>query len=204
MAKGTVILLIVLVFGAAFLFGLNTGKKIERSTTTANNTIQLEPSVITPTVAIVGTLPPFPSYVPTPNITSAAFPTISPTPIAIDPETGLSTYSSLQCGFSFSYPGSYKRQTTGSEQSFLATNPTNNKEAIAAVCATSIPRPPVDKTQIEATSLGGISATLYHDKNQDGSPRDDVIVKHPQKNMEIILVGYGSVFQQMVTSFKFQ
>lgn len=204
MAKGTVIFLIFLVFVAAFLFGLNAGKKIERSTATTNNTIPAEPSLITPTVAIVATLPPFPSYVPTPNTTSATFPTISPTPIAIDPITGLSTYSNQQCGFSFSYQGSYKRQNTGNEQSFLATNPTNNKEAIAAICAQSIPRPPVDKTQIETTSMGGVSATLYHDKNQDGSPRDDIIVKHPQKNVEIILVGYGSIFQQMVTSFKFQ
>ena len=76
-------------------------------------------------------------------------------------------------------------------------------EAIALACAEKIPIPPVKAENIESIIVDGQPATLYHDTNSDSSPRDEVIVKHPSRDEEVIIAGYGNNFQQALASFKF-
>ncbi|MBI4990687.1 hypothetical protein HZB96_01175 [Candidatus Gottesmanbacteria bacterium] len=95
------------------------------------------------------------------------------------------------------------RQKTENAQSVIFTDPDDPNAAIATTCAESIPRPPVTSDKIEAISLGGVAATLYHDKNQDGTPRDEIIVKNPNNGLEIIIAGTGVTFQKALSSFKF-
>lgn len=181
MARGTVIFLFILAIIATLLFGINLGKKLGVSQSTI---------VITPS--------------PAPTITLTATPTLIATPSAVIKKTGITTYTDSSCGFSFSYPGSFIAQKSVNGQTTILTDPDDSSQTLAATCAASIPRPPVSSDKIEAIMLDKVPATLYHDQNaQDGSPRDEIIVKHPTNGMEIILAGYGETFQQALTSFKF-
>lgn len=185
MAKGTLIFLFFLTIFAALLFGINIGKKLSISNS----------SIPQPT-----------AYNPQPTVTPspAIIPIISASPsAALKKSTGATTYTDATCGFSFSYPGSFINQKTTNGQSTILTDPENPSSIIAATCSSSIPRPPVSSDKIESIMLGNTAATLYHDQNQDGAPRDEVIVKHPSNGMEIIMAGYGENFQQALSSFKF-
>ncbi len=184
MAKGTTIFFIILITVASLLFGINIGKKLNSPQLPITN-YQL--STITPSPTITLT------------------PTLSATPsAAVKKSTSITTYTDGTCGFSFSYPGSFIKQKSTNQQSTILTDPDDPKSTIAATCAASIPRPPVSSDKIESIMLDKAAATLYHDQNQqDGSPRDIVIVKHPSNGMEIILAGFGSTFQQVLASFKF-
>lgn len=181
MAKGTVIFLIILALVATLLFGINIGKKLG----VYQNTI-----VVTPTS--------IPTTAPT------ATPTLTATPSAgMRKTTGTTTFSDKSCGFAFSYPGSYINQKSVNGQATILSDPNDQKASIVATCDKSIPRPPVSSDKIESITLDGRAATLYHDQASDGSPRDEVIVRHPTNGMEILLAGYGEFFQQVLASFKF-
>lgn len=194
MAKGTTVFIFILAVLATLLLGINIGKKIKQSEIF---NLQNRPSpILTPTI--------FP-------------PTLSPSPSPVLLEfnddnsitssqkkvKGISTYTNDTCGFSFSYPGSYMNTKTINSESKIFSDPDNPNEAIATTCAAKIPRPPVASEQIDSIVLDNQPATLYHDKNPDGSLRDEVIVKHPTRNIEIIIAGYGPTFQQTLSSFKF-
>ena len=197
MAKGTVILLFILAVIASLLVGINIGKNIQLS----KSAIQLIP---TPTNIQPKTYNPSPTtYNPQPT-------TIPSTPSALlTPDirgtnaSGNTTYSNKGCGFTFSYPGSYINEKSVNNQSIILVDPDNPSDTIATTCSASIPRPPVSQDKIEATALGGVPATLYHDQTDGGQPRDDVIVKNPYNNLEIIIAGYGPTFQSALASFRF-
>ena len=187
MAKGTIKLFFSISIFATILFGINLGKKLVSNQLPTTN-YQLPTSILSPS--------------PTPTI--YIFPTISSSPSrTIKKSTGITTYTDGTCGFSFSYPGSFIKQKSTNQQATIITDPDDPQAAIAATCAASIPRPPVTSDKIEAITMDKVAATLYHDQNSDGTPRDEVIVKHPTSGMEIILAGYGSTFQQVLTTFKF-
>lgn len=188
MAKGTLFFLIILLLIATLLFGINVGKKLGISQSAINN----QPTNQAPT-------PPRIDYDP-----SVISPTQTATPSSVmKKSTGITTYTDASCGFSFSYPGSFIKQKSVNQQTTILTDPDDSSSTIAATCAASIPRPPVSSDKIEAISLDKVAATLYHDQNEDGSPRNEVIVKHPTNGMEIILAGFGASFQQALASFKF-
>ncbi len=185
MAKGTLIFLFILAILAAFLIGINVGKNISKQQFSNEAIEQL-------------------SNQPSPSPTLILTPTIaSPSATRTPKTTGTSTFTDRTCGFSFSYPGSFLRQETENAQSIIFTDPDDPNAAIATTCTASIPRPPVSSDKIEAITLGGVGAILYHDQNKDGTPRDEVIVKNPNNDMEIIIAGYGDTFQKALTSFKF-
>ncbi|MBI3380089.1 hypothetical protein HY029_05015 [Candidatus Gottesmanbacteria bacterium] len=182
MAKGTVIFLFILTIIATLLLGINIGKKIGISQSTMGN----QQLIITPS--------------PTIKIT----PTILATPSAtMKKSTGTTTYTDRRCGFSFSYPGSFIKEKSVNGQATILADPEDPNATIVATCDKSLPRPPVTSDKIESITLDKFAATLYHDQNQDGTPRDEVIVKHPTSSMEIILAGYGDIFQKILTSFQF-
>lgn len=184
MAKGTITFLVILALVATLLLGINVGKKLGISQRTNNK------EQITITVT------------PSPSITIT--PTQTATPSAVmKKSTSITTYTDASCGFSFSYPGSFIKQKSTNQQTTILTDPDDSSATIAATCAASIPRPPVSSDKIEAITINGVNALLYHDQNSDGSPRDEVIAKHPVTGMEIIIAGYGENFQQALSSFKF-
>lgn len=193
MAKGTTIFLFFLTIVATLLFGINIGKKLGKSESLSN--LQPPTSNLQPTIS--------PTLTPKPTITLAPAIETSPSATVIPRVKGISTYTDQTCGFTFSYPGSFIRQKTVNSQSVIFTDPDNPNIAIATTCAKTIPRPPVSAEKIEAISLDGVAAMLYHDQNSDGTPRDEVIIKHPGNEMEIIIAGYGPIFQSALASFKF-
>ena len=187
-AKGTILLFFLLSIIASLLIGINVGKKISR-----NQNIQTEPTTNDQQPTTI----PSPTLTLTPTITSTTSSQITGT-------KSLTTYTDKTCGFSFSYPGSFINQQTVNEQSIILADPDDENQAIAATCAEEIPKPPLPDDKIEQIILDEIPATLYHDTNaKDGSPRIEVIVKHPTNNLEIIIAGYGTFFQQAVSSFRF-
>jgi len=183
MPKNTALFLILLALLATLLLGINIGKKLATSQYLA----QFAP---TPTPFIQPTtIPPLK-------------PTVSLTPLAVKSET--STYTDRSCGFTISYIGSYLEQKTENYKSTIITDPDNPDQTIVSTCQQEIPAPPLPPEKIEDIVLDGVPAKLYHDaSSKDGTPRDEVIVKHPNLNHEIIIAGYGQAFNDALASFKF-
>lgn len=180
MAKGTLILLFILSITAFLLIGINLGKKIGKNDSVPN--VSISPTLLPTTQLILS---------PTSTATTSA-----------NSET--STVTDQTCGFRLTFPGSYLRQKTENNQSQIFTNPDKPDEGVATACQEEIPKPPLTADKIESIILDGEAATLYHDQNaKDGTPRDEVIVKHPVKKMEIIIAGYGTIFREALSSFKF-
>ncbi len=189
MAKGTIIFLFALSLLATLLLGINVGKKLGIS---SNSNLQPTTGNVQPTIT--------PSLTPTiiPSITIISSPSAGMKKIS-----GKTTYTDGSCGFSFSYPGSFMKQKSVNQQATILTDPDDPTSVIAVTCAASIPRPPVTSDKIESIMLDKVAATLYHDQNKDGTPRDEVIVKHPTNGMEIILAGFGANYKQALSSFRF-
>lgn len=188
MAKGTIILLFILFIIASLLLGINIGKKIgpsipETPVVNTQPTITNQQSTIT--------------LIPTPEVSA----TLSATPVK--KTAGTSTFTDQTCGISFSYPGSYLKQKSTNGESTIFTDPGNPDTAIAVACAISIPRPPVLSDKIESITVAKIAATLYHDKTPNGDPRDEVIVKNPYNDMEVIIAGYGPTYQTILKNLQF-
>ncbi len=193
MAKGVIILLFILGIIASLLVGINIGKKIDPSESSIPQpTINIQPSPTNyqqPTINLI------------PTLEASASATLSATPVK--KTTGTSTFTDRTCGVSFSYPGSFMKQTSVNNQSTIFTDPDNPDTAIAVACASTIPRPPVTSDKIEAVTIAKTAATLYHDKNPEGLPRDEVIVKNPYNDMEVIIAGFGPTYQTILKNLRF-
>jgi hypothetical protein len=141
--------------------------------------------------------------------TSKPKPTTNPSTslrTSLQPTTkaGLSTFTDKTCGFSFSYPGGYLSSNTTNGQSTILTNPNNANESIVTACEAEIPKPPLTPDKLEEITIDGLPTFLYHDSSsKDGTPRDEIIVKHPTNGKEIIVAGYGQAFNATIASFKF-
>lgn len=191
MSKGTIILFFILTVIATLLLGINIGKKISNRNYASSS---LSP---TPPISV--------SVIPSPS------PTISQTEITPEitklksknSNSSTSKFTDESCGYTFTIPGSYIKSTSENGKSTIITDPENPQAIIAATCAETLPRPPLAADKIEAYTLDGKSAILYHDKTPEGNPRDEVIVKHPNRNLEIIIAGYGPIYEQVLSSFKF-
>jgi len=189
MAKGTLILFFLLSIIATLLLGINIGKKIgtNQPLNSQPTTYNLQPTTIHPSPTLTN--------IPTPVATISA---------GISIKAGSTTiYNDATCGLKFSYPAIFTKQKAVSVKATILSDPQNPNSALAVSCDQKIPRPPVSSDKIENITLDGIGGLLYHDRNQDGTPRDEVIVKHPAKNLEIIIAGYGPTFQQVISSFRF-
>lgn len=121
-------------------------------------------------------------------------PTPVPTPVAFVP------YINKDCGISFSYPEDFTKEEATNAARLTSTL---SKETIDIACGKTLPKPPLPKEKIEAVTVASISATIFHDASaKDGSPRDVVVVTHPQKQLEIALFGHGDVFRKVLESLK--
>lgn len=230
MAKGTLIFIFFLAIIATLLFGINVGKKLNLIQSQQQTSPTPRPTPSLTTIPTIANCAPPDECVPrrecyigrwkedhlcvqtgqdivccatlTPTPVKAS---ITPTPLIAKPKPKVmgSSYIDEYCGFSFTIPAGFVRQQSQSDQAGLFVDSVNSKNLIAATCAETIPRPPLSSDKIEATILNGKAATFYHDRNPDGSLRDEVIVKHPNNNLEIIIAGYGLSFQNTLTSFRF-
>lgn len=191
MAKSTLVLFFILAVIVTLLIGINIGKKLGGPQLNAN--LQITPTAIYISAA---SRPPTPTREFLPQTES------SPSPVS---KLSLAqvTYTDNRCAFSFSYPGNFLKSLTNNDLSVIFTHPDDPNIALAATCSEKIPLPPVRTEDQETISLDGQTAILYHDKYPDGSPRDEVIVKHPANDWEIIIAGYGATFQNSLKSFKF-
>lgn len=189
MAKGTILLILFLVAISSLLFGISIGKRIGLNLASV--------SAPTPTM-----IPKQPSPSPTPmDYGTTSQSTQSNT--SLNTINGVTYFTDRTCGYTFSIPSSHVEQKTSNNKSTILADPDNQDEAIATTCAPDIPEPPVTAANTETVTISDVSGTLYHDKNPDGSPRDEVIIKHPTNGMEIIIAGYGDTFQQVLSSFSF-
>ncbi len=121
----------------------------------------------------------------------------SPSIIA-SPSATLQTFIHKECGVQFQYDSTY--QVTESSNSAILINGATG-DRISLACAAEIPIPPLTQDKIEAATVAGQPATLYHDASaQTGAPVDVVIFKHPTNSLMIALLGFGEKFRQFVDS----
>jgi hypothetical protein len=206
MAKGTIITIFILSIFATLLLGINIGKRIGNPQTVISNQNPAISGQQSPLrqgyegQAVISLIPITTHLIsPTSTLPISKIPTIK----MQQKISKLSAYSDKKCGFSIAFPSSYISSKTENDKSVIFADQEDPKKMIAFVCDTSIPRPPVTSENIEAISLDGQPATLYHDKNSDGSERDEVIVRNKNNGLEIIIAGFGEIFQQALSSFKF-
>lgn len=177
MPKRAIALLIFLTVIATLLIGINIGKKLSLSQGQPLQTASSPSPFISPTLI--------------PTVTASL-------------QEGISLYRDVNCGYEFQYLGSYKQFSNEGFTSIQISDPEGSLPDLVATCQAEIPKPPLAAERIEAIVLDGVRTFLYHDTSQkDGSPRDEIIVKHPLKNLEIIIAGYGEYFNEATSSFKF-
>lgn len=219
MAKSTLIFLFILTIVATLLFGINLGKKLKIIQSKPLPT----PTIAQPTIKPCGEpdrcVPQRECYVQRWKrddcsnfggefICCAPLPTtlISPSPTPLTkpkPKIVGSDYIDTYCGFSVPILAGYIRQQTSNENSGLFVDSGNSANSIAFTCAETIPRPPLAPDKKEIITIAGVTAELYHDQAADGSPREDVFVKNPKNNLEIIIAGWGAMFNNTLKTFKF-
>lgn len=188
----TLILLFSLSLIATLLIGVNIGKRLGVSQYLSQ---YQPPPTILPTITLSLT----PTFI-FPSPTISLMQEVKGTQV----KSGTSTYTDENCGFIISYLGSYLQSKSVNGQTTIITDPNNPGATVVTTCQQEIPAPPLPPDKIENITLDGVSARLYHDaSSQDGSPRDEVIVKHPTLNHEIIIAGYGPTFSSIISSFKF-
>ena len=170
---------------AALLIGINIGKKIS-----ANQKLPV----------------PLPDLKITNIPTNSSIPNPSKNPQASigAQKKSKSTYTDNTCGFSISYSGTYLEQKSENYKSTLITEKDDPDNPIVTTCQEEIPKPPLIPEKIEDIKLDGVPGKLYHDASaKDGKPRDEVIVKHPTRNHEIFIAGFGPASDEAIASIRF-
>lgn len=130
----------------------------------------------------------------------------TPTP-ASSPGITTQTYKDTYCGFSLSYPSTFKVLENASG-SAIFNNAVDKTQSITVTCQTGIPRPalPADKIEtlmIPTSNGASVSAKLYHDSSaRDGSPIDIVIFTHPTNGMDSYIAGYGAPFNAAIKTLQ--
>ena len=128
--------------------------------------------------------------------------TLSPLEVKTD-IYGTSSVSDSICAVSFTYPNVFIRSQASRDGSQLWAHPSNPDSVIALTCMQKLPRPPVSSENIEAITVDGVAATLYHDKTESGALRDEVIIKHPTTKLELILAAPPEILQTILPTFRF-
>ena len=189
MPKNKLFFIIFLIVVASLLFGINIGKNLGIKQYLSQN-------LPTPTQII---RQPSPTHSPTPTPTQTV---ISGDKISVG--ANQSVYTDQACGFTLTFASTYLNQQTINGTSTIITDPDNPSSGIVATCQEEIPRPPLLPERIEDIVIDSVGTKLYHDtSSKDGSPRDEVIVRHPTKNWDIIVAGYGATFDEAMANFKF-
>lgn len=136
-----------------------------------------------------------------PKTQTTLIPTQSPHPTpSTRPET---VYDDTECGVVISYPD-FLKITESTVSGTIFSDPENPDNTVILACQFNIPRAPLSNADTEivtvssATSPATTAATLYHDTTaQDGTPIDTLIFTHPTNGMDVLLSGFGEVYNQM-------
>ena len=135
-------------------------------------------------------------------VTPAPTPSIQPTPI-----TRFITYTDETCKLSLEYPNTLEvLESTNSGT--LLTDPNNEKDTVLVVCQQDIPRVPLVPEKITSVILhttkgATVSAKIYHDTTaRDGTPMDKLIYSHPTSGMDVLIGGFGAMFDRLITTIK--
>ncbi len=187
MAKGTIFFLFFLAIIAVLLFGINIGKKLEKSQ------VSVMPSPTNYQLQTTNYPTTFPTLSFIPNASNSA--------VLIN---GKYVYSNLNCGYEITYPQNWLRLDYDGRSIGLSNTSSSPSSNLAIICAPNIPKPALSADRINEYKIGTISAKLYHDASpKDGSPLDEIIAKIPDKNMEIFIAGFGPTLTEILSSFKF-
>lgn len=134
------------------------------------------------------------------TVTQAPSPTIQPTP-----KTMLLTYTDDTCKLSLEYPNKLEiLESTNSGT--LLTDPNNEKDTVLVVCQQDILRVPLTPEKIKSVTLlttkgATVSAKIYHDATaRDGTPMDKLIFTHPTTGMDVLIGGFGAMYDRLITT----
>ncbi len=131
---------------------------------------------------------------------------ITPSPVMKTPS--LTTYTNTLCGISFQYPESLTKLEATAGAIFV--DPEDASSSVALACQKEIPLPAlvperIEQLNVTATTGATLSAKLYHDASpKDGTPIDKFIFTHPKTGLDVLIAGFGTTFQQIITSLKLQ
>lgn len=140
-------------------------------------------------------------YTPPPHTTPTPPPQVQPQPKIV-------TYTNTTCGISLQYPQRLTKLEATAGALFVDAQ--NASDSVALTCQEKIPLPALVPEKIEqftvtATTGATLSAKLYHDASpKDGTPIDKLIFTHPTNGFDILLAGFGKVFQEILASLKLQ
>ncbi|MBP9814004.1 hypothetical protein KBC80_02310 [Candidatus Woesebacteria bacterium] len=139
------------------------------------------------------------------TITVAPAPTpsiqLTPTPVS------LRTYMDKTCDLSLEYPSTLEILES-TDSGTILTDPNNDKDTVIVVCQTDIPRVPLAPNKIttvilQAAKGATVSAKIYHDASaKDGAPIDKLIFTHPTSGMDVLIGGFGAMYDRLITSVK--
>lgn len=131
-------------------------------------------------------------------------PTIAPTPTTVSPLI----YRNEVCGISLAYPSTMTKLENASG-SAVFTDPEASTSAVLLTCQKDIPRIPLPLNRIETmvlfdeTKTASVATRLYHDASlKDGTPVDKLIFHNPKTGVDVFLAGFGSVFEQIISSIR--
>lgn len=229
MSKSTAIFIAILSSFAFLLIGINLGKKIERNLSATPQpaitppTGVSQPTILPPTITTAPTVAACSTQGGACGVGFAGIPlgiccegykckesgnpdqggTCVADETKLELIQGTTSLTDNSCAVTFSYPGSYIRSATSREGSQLLVQQGNPDSVIALTCMQKLPRPPVSSENIEAITVDGVAATLYHDKTQSGTGRDEIIVKHPTTGLELILAAPPDALQTILPTFRF-
>lgn len=175
---------------AALLVGMNVGRKLAGWTNPpAPQTVAVNSSPV--------------------NIPVTASPVASPLNLTFQIGTSAGqvaavstkSYTSNFCGVRFDYPADYTVNEASNAARF--TDKTT-KQNLDMICGNDFPLPPLPQDQTATASVAGISAKVYHDylAENNSQPIDVVIFRHPKNQLDIVLMGFGDAFQQLLKSLK--
>lgn len=135
-------------------------------------------------------------------VTQIISPTAKPTPLPV-----YATYTDKACDLSVQYPSNLQILESTTSGTILADQDDVNG-SIVIVCQQDIPRVPLPPEKIEslvltATNSASVSAILYHDASpKDGTPIDKLIFTHPRTGVDVLIAGYGTVFNSIIRTIK--
>lgn len=130
-----------------------------------------------------------------PKTISQPIPTIAP---LATPLPSPVTYLNPDCGVLIEYPSAFKV-----EEASQSARLSRGNETIDVVCAETLPTPNLTADETEEMTVAGQKATVYHDADsQTKEPIDVVMFKHPQRNLEIAIFGYGEAFRQVLAKLQ--
>ncbi len=123
------------------------------------------------------------------------------TPSAQQKQAPGTAFESTTCGVAFSSPETHEKFGDPTTNGVFFVNASDQNDATYIGCLKSVPRPTVTPDKIEKITVASVSGTLYHDASEkSGKPVNKLIFTHPKNGLEVLIVGYGSGFDQIVSS----